>query len=96
MQDRNGPAARKGRIRSCTDVLATDRNFDGKHDAERNVWGCSVDSHYGTRDVSIPRDRRMGELESPSIGRLQFREDPSKDVVLLSTATRLSGTGARP
>jgi hypothetical protein len=60
--------------------------FDGKHDTERNVWGCSVDSHCGTRDVSIPRDRRMGELESPSIWRLQFREDPSKDVVLLSTA----------
>ncbi len=40
---------------------------------------------YGSCDVSIPRDHRMGELESPSIWRLDFREDPTKHVVLLST-----------
>lgn len=40
---------------------------------------------YGTCDVSIPRDHRMGELESSSIWRLEFREDPTKHVVLLGT-----------
>jgi esterase/lipase superfamily enzyme len=38
---------------------------------------------YGTCDVSIPRDHRLGELEAPSIWRLEFREDPAKHVVLL-------------
>jgi len=40
----------------------------------------------GFCEVSIPRDHRLGELESPSIWRLQFRPDPSKHVVLRSTA----------
>lgn len=40
---------------------------------------------YGFSDVSIPRDHRMGELEGPSIWRLQFREDPDKHVTVLST-----------
>src|SRR5262245_37856345 len=44
-----------------------------------------VDLSYGFCDVSIPRDHRMGELEAPSIWRLQFREDPEKHVVLVST-----------
>ncbi|REJ82803.1 MAG: alpha/beta hydrolase [Acidobacteria bacterium] len=39
---------------------------------------------YGTCDVSIPRDHRMGRMESPSIWRFQFREDPAKHVVLLT------------
>jgi esterase/lipase superfamily enzyme len=43
------------------------------------------DLAYGTCDVSIPRDHRPGELESPSIWRLEFREDPAKHVVLLTT-----------
>lgn len=41
---------------------------------------------YGTCDVSIPRDHRMGELESPSIWKLEFREDPEKHVVVLEVA----------
>ena len=41
---------------------------------------------YGSCDVSIPRDHRMGELEGPSIWRLEFREDPERHVVVLSTA----------
>lgn len=38
---------------------------------------------YGTCQVSIPRDHRIGELEAPSIWRLEFRENPEKHVVLL-------------
>nr|VFK60414.1 MAG: Esterase/lipase superfamily enzyme [Candidatus Kentron sp. UNK]VFK69256.1 MAG: Esterase/lipase superfamily enzyme [Candidatus Kentron sp. UNK] len=43
---------------------------------------------YGTAKVSIPRDHRMGELEKPSILRLEFRENPEKHVVLLNISTR--------
>ena len=39
---------------------------------------------FGTADVSIPRDHRLGELEAPSIWRLEFREDPEKHVVVLA------------
>lgn len=42
--------------------------------------------HLGTLDVSIPRDHRMGEIERPSIWKLEFREDPAKHVVLLSVS----------
>ena len=48
----------------------------------------------GTAEVSIPRDHKMGELESPSLLRLEFRNDPAKHVVLLS-AQALSPTDFR-
>jgi esterase/lipase superfamily enzyme len=41
----------------------------------------------GTADVSVPRDHKMGELEGPSIWRLEFRADPERHIVLLSTRT---------
>ncbi|MBN2579016.1 MAG: alpha/beta fold hydrolase [Pirellulales bacterium] len=37
----------------------------------------------GTCEVSIPKEHEVGELESPSVLRLEFREDPEKHVVLL-------------
>lgn len=40
----------------------------------------------GVCDVSIPRDHRIGELESPGVWKFEFRPDPSKHVALLSTA----------
>jgi esterase/lipase superfamily enzyme len=64
--------------------FATDRKLTGKTKPDEMFGvGRSVLT-YGTCDVSIPRDHRMGELESPSIWRLEFREDPSKHVVLLT------------
>jgi esterase/lipase superfamily enzyme len=39
---------------------------------------------YGTCLVSVPRDHRMGDLEGPSIWRLEIREDPERHVVVLS------------
>jgi esterase/lipase superfamily enzyme len=44
--------------------------------------------HLGTLEVSIPRDHRMGNIERPSIWRLEFREDPDKHVVLLGVAPK--------
>jgi esterase/lipase superfamily enzyme len=38
---------------------------------------------YGYADVSIPRDHRMGELEAPTIWRLELRGDPAKHVLVL-------------
>ena len=41
----------------------------------------------GSCDVSIPRDHRVGKLESPKWWKLQFRKDPNRDVVLLAVRT---------
>lgn len=38
---------------------------------------------YGEVDVSIPRDHKLGALESPSLWRLRIHEDPNKDVMVL-------------
>ena len=43
---------------------------------------------YGVAAVSIPREHRAGLLESPSILRLEFREDPSRHVVLMTVQRR--------
>lgn len=70
--------------------FATDRQRDvGKPPAqrfsgERNIMSGNGPLSYGSCDVSIPRDHRMGQLESPSLWRLEFRDDPAKHVVLLS------------
>ncbi len=37
----------------------------------------------GTCRVSVPKDHRVGELESPNVLHLEFREDPERHVVLL-------------
>jgi esterase/lipase superfamily enzyme len=65
---------------------ATDRNRTGAADP-REMFGIDNASlSYGTCDVSIPRRHEPGALESPSIWRLEFRPDPEKHVVLLSTS----------
>ena len=73
--------------------FATDRQRDvGKPPAqrfsgERSITGGNGGGDgplsYGSCDISIPRDHRMGQLESPSLWRLEFRDDPAKHVVLL-------------
>ena len=42
----------------------------------------------GTAQVSIPREHRMGQLEGPSIMRLEFRQDPERHIVLLRTESQ--------
>ena len=42
----------------------------------------SDDIELGICDVSIPKDHRTGQLESPSFWKLEFRYDPSRHVVL--------------
>ena len=66
--------------------FATDRNLTGNTNPKEMFGANRSNLAYGTCEVSLPRDHRMGELESPSIWRLEFREDPTKHVVLLRTA----------
>jgi len=71
---------------------ATDRSATGSNDAT-SFYGSDRDPNevlsMGTCDVSIPRDHRPGELEAPSIWKLEFREDPEKHVVLLGVHPEL-------
>ncbi len=50
----------------------------------KNMYGTGQGPvTYGHCDVSIPKSHKKGRLESPSIWRWEFREDPKKHVVLL-------------
>lgn len=70
--------------------FATDRQQTGDRHPARQFGVARGPVSYGSCEVSIPRDHRMGELESPSLLRLQFRPDPDRHVVLMRTelATR--------
>jgi len=63
--------------------FATDRKENPGADVKSRFGVARGEPRYGTTKVSIPRDHRMGELEAPSIWRLEFREDPALHVVLL-------------
>ncbi len=64
--------------------FATDRDQNSNASASQTFGSARSTLKYGTCEVSIPRDHRMGELEAPSIWKLQFKEDPDKHVVLLT------------
>jgi esterase/lipase superfamily enzyme len=50
---------------------------------ERMYGNDRGELELGTCAVSVPRDHRMGELESPTLLRLEFRPDPERHIVLL-------------
>lgn len=62
---------------------ATDRRATGKPQPVEFYGADRGALELGICDVSIPKDHRLGELESPSIWKLEFREDPKKHVILL-------------
>lgn len=79
---------------------ATDRDRTGDADPRQYYGGDRGELRYGICRVSIPREHRMGALESPSIWRLEFRPNPDKHVVLLQVQehdreTYLSNLAAR-
>ena len=75
----------------CQSVFfVTDRKPTGLTEAS-NFFGGTLDAGdrltYGTCEVSIPIDRRIGTLQSPSVWRLEFKPDLRKHVVLLNVTT---------
>lgn len=66
---------------------ATNRKPSGSRDPNKFFTGQRSDSEdlsLGTCLVSIPKDHRIGKLETASIWRLQLHEDPTKHVTLLN------------
>lgn len=64
------------------------RRFSGERSITGGNGGGNGPLSYGSCDISIPRDHRMGQLESPSLWRLEFRDDPAKHVVLLDATVQ--------
>ncbi|MGO4377900.1 alpha/beta hydrolase [Pseudoduganella sp. RAF53_2] len=64
--------------------FATDRELSGDRHPARLFGGARGQLRYGSCDVSIPREHRMGELESPSLLRLEFHENPEHHVMLMA------------
>ena len=62
---------------------ATDRNPTGQLAPSEYYGGQRAPMSYGWCAVSMPREHIPGVLESPSIWRLEFRENPDKHVMLL-------------
>lgn len=67
---------------AVTVAFATDREKAGP-----STFGSTRSSaiSYGNVDVSIPRDHRMGRLETPSWWHLRFEQEPQFDVMVLRT-----------
>ena len=63
---------------------ATDRKASGSNSPSKFYGSERSDVTYGKCMVSIPNDHQTGELESSSILKLEFRENPKKHVVLLN------------
>ena len=87
------PARKAEEARSLAPNYATVRVFfatDRKRISDSlpaNMFGFDRGSlSYGTCEVSIPRDHRMGALEGPSVLRFEFRQDPERHIMLLSVS----------
>lgn len=62
----------------------TDRKINQNPASIKEYYlGERGDFSYGVCKVSIPKGHKVGELESPSIFKFQFSEDPALHVVLL-------------
>ncbi len=61
----------------------TNRALTGSQNPKKFYGQSRGDVTYGHCDISIPKSHQKGKLESPSIWRFEFREDPEKHVVLL-------------
>jgi esterase/lipase superfamily enzyme len=69
----------------CTNRKDKSRNQPLSSLEPEDVYGGFENRlNYGNCVVSIPESHRYGEIERPSIWKLEFREDPNKHIVLQS------------
>lgn len=81
------PLIKEKPFTTVTVFYATDRKLrETAIPAERYGSERSPQLTFGTADVSIPREHKMGRMESPRLLHLEFRPDPEKHVVLLSVS----------
>jgi esterase/lipase superfamily enzyme len=71
---------------TTTVYYATDRNITDLKATAQTLYGPErAEVTYGTCHVAIPREHQMGELESPSVWKMEWKYYPEKHVTLLST-----------
>lgn len=80
-------AAKKNYARVQVFYVA-DKNGNGNTPASRFYGSERSDISYGKCMVSIPNDHQPGELESASIFKLEFHEDPNKQIVILNVTKK--------
>ncbi len=62
--------------------FATDRNDTFNTDLNIRFGGKRSDLKYGICEVSLPYQHEVGQIERPSLWKLEFSEDPKKHIVL--------------
>lgn len=62
--------------------FATDRNYTATENLNGAFGLKRSNLKYGICEVSIPNNHGIGKVESPSIWRFEFSEDPSKHIVI--------------
>lgn len=62
----------------------TDRNKTNKASLNDYFGEMRSEVSYGQIDISIPFNHKIGKIESPSIWRLEFRENPEKHISMLT------------
>lgn len=68
--------------------FATDRSMDADAADFEDRFGNGRSSlKYGITNVSVPKIHKVGEIETPSIWKLEFWEDPSKHFMVHSIKT---------
>jgi esterase/lipase superfamily enzyme len=72
------------RIFYATDRLRSGDTPNESYSDQRRGEDAGAAFELGQCDVGIPYKHAPGEVERPSVWRLEFREDPAKHVVLLS------------
>jgi esterase/lipase superfamily enzyme len=67
---------------------AVDRKGYGSSPTSKFYGSDSSDVSFGKCMVSIPNDHQLGELESTSIFKLEFHEEPNKQIVILNVTKK--------
>jgi len=62
--------------------FATDRNDTFNADLNSRFGGKRADLKYGICQVSLPYQHQVGQIERPSLWKLEFSEDPKKHIVI--------------
>ena len=87
--------AGKLRYRLMRVYFATNRKRLPAATADGQFGGDRGPLSFGVANVALPRTHEIGQLEEPSILRLEFNEDPEKHVVLQSATVLADGAWRR-
>lgn len=71
-------------------MFATDRKYINSNKPDE-IFGSTRSKNvvtYGTCDVSMPRNHKLGELEKAAVWKFEYNDDPEKHVLLLDVSVK--------